>query len=560
MAFQITKGQYQIGDEIAVPWSDGTKTYDFVWIVAHESTAELEDGSSAEGVYLQAKYCLPFATPFDAKEPSNSNNYIKGAGCICWKLSNIRQYLNGSGTSWFTKQTDFDILASEYSEKQGFISGFQIDFVNAIKAIKVNTQNFDPNDGSVGTDITYDRFFLPSLEQHHINPTTTYNITRGVEGEAWDYWKKVQPTEASIDNSYEPFQISELGGNSSNSIFLRSTTRVSYEVACITASYTVSSFRAYYGFNTAPACFVQYYTPHKPYIVQDTSLIEIADAIRSKIPLVVTDKFKLISLGLATSDMFTVGDQITVPWSDGTTTYDFVWDVAHFATVELEDGSTVNGMYLQAHYCLPFNTPFDGEESGNSDSNVNRLGSNRWKTSNLRQYLNGKGSSWFTKQTNSDVLASQYSNVQGFMSGFGDDFLNILKPVKVSTQCNTVNDGGGTDITYDTFFPPSLEQHFINPTSTFNVTRGVEGEAWAYWKKVASDKEYSYNYTVSNFTTYDLNDKSTARSVFLRSTNRNNSYNVAGINDSGHIMYFNALAFGRVSPACFVPLSDSATS
>ena len=295
-------------------------------------------------------------------------------------------------------------------------------------------------------------------------------------------------------------------------------------------------------------------------LVQDTSLIEIADAIRSKIPLVVTDKSKLLFMGLATTDMFSIGDQITVPWSDGSTTYDFVWDVAHITTAELEDGTTTSGMYLQAHYCLPFNTPFDGAESGNSDSNVNSYGSNRWKTSNLRRYLNGKGSSWFTKQTSSDVLSSSYSGVQGFMSGFEDDFLNILKPVKVSTQCNTVNDGGGTDITYDTFFSPSLEQHYINPTSTYNVTRGVEGEAWDYWKKVANNTEHSYGNTVSSFITYAINAKSSACYVWLRSAYRSNSYGVAYVGDSGYVNGNLAYRGFRVAPCCFIPLSDSSSS
>ena len=260
---------------------------------------------------------------------------------------------------------------------------------------------------------------------------------------------------------------------------------------------------------------------------------------------------EIVQRGLA-ADYFNIGDTITCPWTYNGTKYDFEWFVAHIANVTLEDGSTVPGMYLQAHYCLPFNTPFDGAESGNSDSNVNSYGSNRWKTSNLRRYLNGKGSSWFTKQTSSDVLSSSYSGVQGFMSGFEDDFLNILKPVKVSTQCNTVNDGGGTDITYDTFFSPSLEQHYINPTSTYNVTRGVEGEAWDYWKKVANNTEHSYGNTVSSFITYAINAKSSACFVWLRSAHRSYSCNVAYVSSNGYVDGSGAYDGLRVAPACVI--------
>ena len=250
------------------------------------------------------------------------------------------------------------------------------------------------------------------------------------------------------------------------------------------------------------------------------------------------------------ADYFNIGDTITCPWTYSGTKYNFEWFVAHIADVTLEDGSTVPGMYLQAHYCLPFNTPFDASESTNSDSNVQNYGSNRWKTSNLRQYLNSKGDGWYKQSTSSDSLSSSYTYLQGFMTGFEDDFLNILKPVKVSTQCNTVNDGGGTDVTYDTFFPPSVEQHHINPTTTYNITRGVEGEAWDYWKKVQTS-EASYGNTYSSFMTYALNTSS-ASGVFLRSALRGRSYSVASVYSDGNVYISTAYNTYRVAPACVI--------
>lgn len=72
------------------------------------------------------------------------------------------------------------------------------------------------------------------------------------------------------------------------------------------------------------------------------------------------------------SRYFKVGDQILVPWTDTAsgTQYTIPFDVVHHADgsdddhakVTLADGSEVCGMYLQAHYALPFGTSFSDRE------------------------------------------------------------------------------------------------------------------------------------------------------------------------------------------------------
>lgn len=63
--------------------------------------------------------------------------------------------------------------------------------------------------------------------------------------------------------------------------------------------------------------------------------------------------------GLASS-YFSVGDQLVTKFNDGNTNYDFPLDVVHTADVELADGTTKHGLFLQSHYALPFATQFSG--------------------------------------------------------------------------------------------------------------------------------------------------------------------------------------------------------
>ena len=67
------------------------------------------------------------------------------------------------------------------------------------------------------------------------------------------------------------------------------------------------------------------------------------------------------------------------------------------------------------------------------------------------------------------------------MSGFEKEFLDCIQPIKVVTALNTVSDKavGETEVTYDTFFLPSLEQMYITPQLA------GEGDVWEYWKRAS---------------------------------------------------------------------------
>ena len=109
-------------------------------------------------------------------------------------------------------------------------------------------------------------------------------------------------------------------------------------------------------------------------------------------------------------------------------------------------------------------------------------GYNRWSQSAIRQQMNSDAAagSWFTPQNPYDRRPDQLASLRGMKAGFDEGFLNILKPVKVTTALNTVTDDqiGASEDTFDMFFLASLEQEYIQPQAS-----GVEGQYWEYWKR-----------------------------------------------------------------------------
>ena len=105
-----------------------------------------------------------------------------------WKTSALRQYLNSdkAAGAWWTSQDEWDIAPDQLTTKAGFLSGCSDNFINALKEVKVTTYPNTVNDDAGGNtpDITYDKVFLPSLEQIFVNPQ------KAGEGEYHEYWKR----------------------------------------------------------------------------------------------------------------------------------------------------------------------------------------------------------------------------------------------------------------------------------------------------------------------------------------------------------------------------------
>lgn len=112
-----------------------------------------------------------------------------GYGWNRWKTSAIRQYLNSSAPigAWWKAQDEWDIAPNELETKAGFLSGCSESFINSIEPVEVKTYVntvYDSSQQTEGYDLTYDKVFLPSLEEMYIN----YQAQG--EGEVHEYWRR----------------------------------------------------------------------------------------------------------------------------------------------------------------------------------------------------------------------------------------------------------------------------------------------------------------------------------------------------------------------------------
>lgn len=307
----------------------------------------------------------------------------------------------------------------------------------------------------------------------------------------------------------------------------------------------------------------------------------------------------IVRQGLA-PEIFHIGDQFIVPWKDveADKTYDVPLDIVHFGNVELKDGEVVPAMFLQWHYTTPFGVQFDALEKevaegvfladysyyvangegyklltpgtdygiGNAipttttyyrsairdtSGNICGYGYNRWSHSAIRQFLNSKAGkdAWWVAQHLGDVKPDQLATKAGFMTGFEEDFLSCLSPIKVTTALNTVTDSdiGTTEDTYDTFFLPSLEQMYAKPQLA-----GVEGNYFEYWKRATGATKPNETGKNPGYITYGLDAKTSPQIVRLRSATRGNSYSVWDVHPSGLVGTNGATYAHPCAPVCAV--------
>ena len=172
-------------------------------------------------------------------------------------------------------------------------------------------------------------------------------------------------------------------------------------------------------------------------------------------------------------------------------------------------------------------------------------GWNRWSKSALRQYLNSSAAAgeWWTAQDEWDIVPDQLSSKPGFLTGLSEEFLSVLKEVKVITYTNTVNDGGEADITYDRVFLPSIEQMHITPQIA------GEGEVHEYWKqRSGSETPLAWYQTYTNMITYAVEKHTSAQVVRLRSASRGHASSTWGVISSGNVSNSYASNAFRFSP------------
>lgn len=179
-----------------------------------------------------------------------------GYGYNRWGQSAQRQYLNSNKAAgaWWTPQNNYDRPESSAATISGFIAGFDEDFQNILTAIKIPTSlNTVCDDGS--TEYTYDKFFLPSLEEEFIVPQIS-----GVEGAFWEYWRKRSKASSPVSwytarDQYRTYAVE--AHSSAQTVRLRSAYRgYGYSAWIVSSDGSVYDGSAYGTFRCAPACVI----------------------------------------------------------------------------------------------------------------------------------------------------------------------------------------------------------------------------------------------------------------------------------------------------------------
>lgn len=312
------------------------------------------------------------------------------------------------------------------------------------------------------------------------------------------------------------------------------------------------------------------------------------------------DELKKICENGDAAKYFSVGDAIVIPWTNYTPStpvrYDYPFVVVDIADC-YDDHDQVhhNALWLMAQYAVPEDMIFDEAEavsaSGtfqdglhyftkNGDSYVEdttvtpgetigsgyyvhsignasilRYGYNNYKKSAVRQWLNSdaaKNENWWTAQHDYDVSpSSTYTNKPGWLFGFDEDWLTIFKPVKVQVATNTVTDGGLTDVMYDKFFLPSVEQIYGSPQA-----EGIEGPYWPWWKTATglespSNGDSSHPNDARKIKAI-ANRKGSAVNCRLRSAYRGFAVTTWLVSTGGYLGSSYAYFTVRCQPACVI--------
>lgn len=221
--------------------------------------------------------------------------------------------------------------------------------------------------------------------------------------------------------------------------------------------------------------------------------------------------------------------------------YSYLADARTVAeTVDVKEGS--EGTDLGT---LALNT-----RNGNLNSmHETAYGRNRWATSAYRQWLNsekGKGE-WWTPQDEWDIAPDQLPNLSGFLCGLPAELKAKLKRVKVVTAKNDPTEGGGTDVTYDKVFLPSLEEMHITKQ------KAGEGEVHKYWKiRSCATSPVPWYQANDKYIHYALENHTSAQYVRLRSARVGYACSTWGVYPSGSVYNHYATIAWRSAPLIII--------
>ncbi len=174
------------------------------------------------------------------------------------------------------------------------------------------------------------------------------------------------------------------------------------------------------------------------------------------------------------AEVFSIGDQIECQHDVFGT---LLWDVIGIDHDTPADSQYEHSITLQLHDCLSEPFMFDEREPISAISHYRTYGSNTWRDSALRQWLNSDSAAgnWWVSQTGTDVAPDYATTHDGFMKGLDEDFLSVVGAV---SKCTLLNDFESRDLSFtdDTFF-------LLSKTEIYGgLNYGIaEGKAYPYY-------------------------------------------------------------------------------
>lgn len=252
------------------------------------------------------------------------------------------------------------------------------------------------------------------------------------------------------------------------------------------------------------------------------------------------DLQKAVRMGVA-AKIFSVGDRLSC---NHATYGQLVWEVIGIDHDTPTDPALTHSLTLQL--CdIAAVLSFDAPEPTHSDSNRATYGSNNWRASALRQWLNSSSGAgeWWSAQHDRDAEPSYAQTMAGFLCGMDEDFLAVVGEVEKVTALNSVTDGGGSEVNGERFFLLSSSEVYGGDE------KGIaEGEPYAYY---ADHSELSAEGTGADANRIRYR-KGTVRDWWLRTPHHTNAGHVRRVFTAGELGSYAAGNTGGVLPACCI--------
>lgn len=184
-------------------------------------------------------------------------------------------------------------------------------------------------------------------------------------------------------------------------------------------------------------------------------------------------------------------------------------------------------------------------------------GDNAWATSDLRQWLNGEGADWWTKQTRYNRKPNAATRIQGYLTGLDEGLKSHIKFVKHTTIGNDLKYPNQKFVTHDRVFLHSFNQS--NIITDYSSQSDNEGEVWEYYKKLAegadnlnAQKMFKIWNTYPILIRYAIDATTTAQYVFSRSAYLDTAGRVIHVSPFGYCNNTYASNGHRCLPACLI--------